>query len=77
MLAIEASRAGAVVVGEDLGTVEPEVTEGLTDRGMLGCSVLWFQRGPSGDLLPPSAWEPMTLGTISTHDLPTVAGLWT
>lgn len=74
VVAIEASRAGAVVVGEDLGTVEPEVTEGLTEHGALGCAVLWFQRDAAGDLLPPRRWHPDTLGTISTHDLPTAAG---
>ncbi|WP_433802306.1 4-alpha-glucanotransferase [Actinomycetospora sp. CA-084318] len=74
VLAIEASRAGAVVVGEDLGTVEPEVTEGLAEHGMLGCAVLWFQRDDDGNLLPPSQWDPSTLGTISTHDLPTAVG---
>jgi 4-alpha-glucanotransferase len=42
ILALEASRAGAVVVGEDLGTVLPEVTDGLAERNMLGCEVLWF-----------------------------------
>ncbi|MGH4009741.1 MAG: 4-alpha-glucanotransferase, partial [Pseudonocardiaceae bacterium] len=40
-LAVEAHRAGAVVVGEDLGTVEPEVTEALAAQRMLGCAVLW------------------------------------
>jgi 4-alpha-glucanotransferase len=74
VVAIEASRAGAVVVGEDLGTVEPEVTEGLAEHGMLGCAVLWFQRDSSGDLLPPRRWHPETLASISTHDLPTAAG---
>ena len=67
-------RAGAVVVGEDLGTVEPEVTEGLAEHGMLGCAVLWFQRDASGDLLPPRLWHPETLASVSTHDLPTAAG---
>ncbi len=74
VLAIEATRAGGIVVGEDLGTVEPEVTEGLADRGMLGCSVLWFERDDEGDLLPPQEWKPTSLGTISTHDLPTAVG---
>jgi len=74
VVAIEASRAGAVVVGEDLGTVEPEVTEGLSEHGMLGCAVLWFQRDEAGDLLPPRRWHPDTLASISTHDLPTAAG---
>jgi 4-alpha-glucanotransferase len=74
VLAIEATRAGAIVVGEDLGTVEPEVTEGLEARGMLGCAVLWFQRDDDGDLLPPQQWPDTSLGTISTHDLPTAVG---
>lgn len=74
VLAIEATRAGAVVVGEDLGTVEPEVTEGLEARGMLGCAVLWFERDDDGALLPPQKWSGTSLGTISTHDLPTAVG---
>lgn len=77
VVAIEASRAGAVVVGEDLGTVEAEVTEGLTAHGMLGCAVLWFQRSPDGALLPPREWHPETLASVSTHDLPTAAGFLT
>ncbi|WP_209446664.1 4-alpha-glucanotransferase, partial [Streptomyces palmae] len=44
VLALEAHRAGAVVIGEDLGTVEPGVRERLADRGVLGTSVLWFER---------------------------------
>ena len=74
VLAIEATRAGGIVVGEDLGTVEPEVTEGLAERGMLGCAVLWFERDDEGDLLPPQQWSETSLGTISTHDLPTAVG---
>jgi 4-alpha-glucanotransferase len=54
--------------------VEPEVTEGLTSHGMLGCAVLWFQRDDDGELLPPRRWHPDTLASISTHDLPTAAG---
>ena len=44
VLTLEAHRAGALVVGEDLGTVEPEVTEALHARGMLSSAVLWFTR---------------------------------
>ncbi|HJT03946.1 MAG TPA: 4-alpha-glucanotransferase, partial [Pseudonocardiaceae bacterium] len=43
-LALEAHRAHAVVIGEDLGTVEPEVTETLAAQRMLGCAVQWFAR---------------------------------
>ena len=69
--------AGALVIGEDLGTVEPEVTEGLTERNILGSSVLWFTRdrdAPGEPLLPPDRWNEESVATISTHDLPTAAG---
>ncbi|MEU1311765.1 4-alpha-glucanotransferase [Streptomyces cinnamoneus] len=48
VLALEAHRAGAVVIGEDLGTVEPGVREALAERGVLGTSVLWFERDYDG-----------------------------
>ncbi|MFE0378223.1 4-alpha-glucanotransferase [Streptomyces inhibens] len=44
VLALEAQRAGAAVIGEDLGTVEPGVRDTLAERGVLGTSVLWFER---------------------------------
>jgi 4-alpha-glucanotransferase len=77
VLALEAHRAGAVVVGEDLGTVEPEVTEALAEQEMLGCAVAWFTRDDSADgtpLLPPQGWPERAAASLSTHDLPTAAG---
>jgi 4-alpha-glucanotransferase len=77
VLTLEAWRAGAVVIGEDLGTVEREVTEGLAERNILGSSVLWFTRdidAPGDPLLPPDRWNPGSVATISTHDLPTASG---
>lgn len=77
VLALEAHRAGAIVVGEDLGTVEPEVTEALADNEMLGCAVSWFTRdtdAPGEPLLPPENWPTRAAASISTHDLPTAAG---
>ncbi len=77
VLTLEAHRAGAVVVGEDLGTVEPKVTEALHEHGMLSSAVLWFQREydlPDHPLIPPEKWTASAMASISTHDLPTVAG---
>ncbi|WP_232375411.1 4-alpha-glucanotransferase [Mycolicibacterium baixiangningiae] len=77
VLALEAHRARATVVGEDLGTVEPEVTEALADNGMLGCAVSWFTRDqtdPGEPLLPPAKWPARAAASLSTHDLPTAAG---
>jgi 4-alpha-glucanotransferase len=80
VLALEAHRAGAVVIGEDLGTVEAEVTDALGELNALGCAVLWFQHEPdSGDgadpaMLPSARYPEHAAASISTHDLPTAAG---
>ena len=77
VLALEAHRAHATVVGEDLGTVEPEVTQALSDNGMLGCAVSWFTRdqsAPDEPLLSPANWPTRAAASLSTHDLPTAAG---
>ncbi|WP_030858056.1 4-alpha-glucanotransferase [Streptomyces sp. NRRL S-37] len=75
VLVLEASRAGAVVIGEDLGTVEPGVREALRERGVYGTSVLWFERDWDGDRrpLPPDDWRADCLATATTHDLPPTA----
>jgi 4-alpha-glucanotransferase len=71
ILAIESHRSGAFVVGEDLGTVEEFVRPELAARGLLSYRLLWFE--PEW----PDHWPEQTFAAVSTHDLPTVAGLWT
>jgi 4-alpha-glucanotransferase len=71
IVALESHRARAVVVGEDLGTVEPAVGEALAERGILSYKVLWFEDDE------PAEWGTQALAAVTTHDLPTVAGLWT
>jgi 4-alpha-glucanotransferase len=71
LLALESTRAGAVVVGEDLGTVEAGVREELADRAVLSMRLLWFEDEP------PARWPERALSLVTTHDLPTVAGVWT
>lgn len=70
IVALESRRAGAFVVGEDLGTVEEGVREELAARGMLSTRLLWFEQAP------PWEYPRQALASITTHDLPTVAGLW-
>ena len=74
ILALEAHRAGALVVGEDLGTVEPWVRDYLRRRGILGTSILWFEYDSGGRLLPPEAWREYCMASVTTHDLPPSAG---
>ena len=79
VVTLEAERAGAVVIGEDLGTVTPVVRRELADRHVLGSSVLWFERedpvdGEPGALRPLEAWREQAAASVTTHDLPTALG---
>ncbi len=69
IVALEADRAGAYVVGEDLGTVEERVRTDLAERRILSYRVWWFEDGPTEE------WPEMAMGAVTTHDLPTVAGV--
>jgi 4-alpha-glucanotransferase len=76
LTALESHRHRAIVIGEDLGTVEPEFRERLSTAGIAGMDVLWFQR-KGRSFLPPRAWRRDAVTMTTTHDLPTVAGWWT
>ncbi|HEY3977508.1 MAG TPA: 4-alpha-glucanotransferase [Streptosporangiaceae bacterium] len=76
-LAGRAAAAGAVAIGEDLGTVEEGLSAYLTEHGILGTEVLWFAAAPDGGPLPPGDWRRRCMATVGTHDVPTVAGFWT
>jgi 4-alpha-glucanotransferase len=69
IVALEAARAGAFVVGEDLGTVERGVRRELAERNLLSYQLWWFEEKP------PRAWPAKALGAVTTHDLPTIAGV--
>jgi 4-alpha-glucanotransferase len=78
VLALEARRAGAVVIGEDLGTVDDRIRRLMRERGVAGSAVLWFElddRTPHGRLRP---WDypRAALASVTTHDLPTATGWW-
>jgi 4-alpha-glucanotransferase len=75
LTALEAHRAGAVVLGEDLGTVPEGFREALDGFGVKGMQVLWFERQRER-FLPPEKWRNSAVGMTTTHDLPTVAGWW-
>jgi 4-alpha-glucanotransferase len=71
VLALESQRARAVIVGEDLGTVEDSVRRELAERRVLSYRLLWFEAEP------PRHYPRQALAAVTTHDLPTIAGIWT
>lgn len=69
ILRVEAMRADAWIVGEDMGTVAEGVRDTMESIGMLG--------NRSGMRTPISEFPVLGVGTSSTHDQVTVAGLLT
>jgi len=75
VLAIESRRNQTIVVGEDLGTVTPEIRRRLMKRGLLSYCLLLFEKSRHG-FLPPHRYAEQAMASFTTHDLPTLAGFW-
>ncbi len=75
LIALESWRHRAIVVGEDLGTVPTGFREEISEVGLLGMQVLWFEKD-NGLYVDPARWRTQAMATTTTHDLPTVAGWW-
>jgi 4-alpha-glucanotransferase len=76
ILALESVRNRVLVVGEDLGTVEPEVRETLSRFGILSYRLFYFEREKDGEYKRPPQYPYQALVSSTTHDLPTIAGFW-
>ena len=76
LLALESARHNAIVIGEDLGTVPEGFRAQLSDTGILGMRILWFEREHNGRFIAPECWDADSVGLTTTHDLQTVAGWW-
>ena len=77
VLALESVRQRCMVVGEDLGTVPPEVRRALERWGVLSSKVMYFESEPKRRRFkPPRAYPALALTTANTHDMPTIAAFW-
>ncbi|MCG6945201.1 MAG: 4-alpha-glucanotransferase [Deltaproteobacteria bacterium] len=77
ILALESDRAKTLIIGEDLGTVPPQVRDVLAYFRIFSYRLFYFERDDQGGLRDPGSYPPYALAAVSTHDLPTLAGFWT
>jgi 4-alpha-glucanotransferase len=76
ILALESVRNQVIVVGEDLGTVEPSIRETLAGFGMLSYRLFYFEKNERGEFRRSDEYPMQSLVSSTTHDLPTLAGFW-
>jgi 4-alpha-glucanotransferase len=76
VLALESERHACLVVGEDLGTVPPEMSHAMGQRAVYSYRVLLFEKHPDGTFIAPGAYPRRAIATVTTHDLPTLCGYW-
>ena len=76
ILALESHRQKVMIVGEDLGTVTPQIRSQLMEAGLLSYRLLLFEKTASGAFIPPHRYPSQTMVSVTTHDLPTLHGFW-
>lgn len=73
VVTLEATRAGAVVVGENLGTVPPEVDRLLGEHRLLGMYATQFELDAAPHARRPPAGS---MAVVNTHDMAPFAAFW-
>ena len=76
IVALESQRHRCLVIGEDLGTVPDELRSALAPLGVLSYRLLMFEKESDGSYKLPERYPRHALVAPTTHDLPTLAGLW-
>lgn len=74
ILALESHRQNCIVIGEDMGVIPPGAFEYMKARGILGTSVLWFERERDGSIKDIKKMRELCLTTVTTHDIPPTLG---
>ena len=76
ILALESYRAKTCLVGEDLGTITPLIRRQLKESGLLSYRLLFFEKTKQGGFISPKKYPRQAMISVTTHDLPTLAGFW-
>lgn len=77
LLTLEAHRAGALIIAEDLGTSPTGFTHAISERKIFGMRVLWFERAADHGFIGAHDYPAQSVAMTGTHDTPTLAGWWT
>lgn len=74
VLSVESHRHRSMIVGENLGTVPPEVYEAMDRHDVQGMYVVQYelQPGSTGLREPPAR----SVASLNTHDMPTFQAFW-
>jgi 4-alpha-glucanotransferase len=76
LLVLESRKSRTIIIGEDLGTVPFDLRDRLMARGVLSYRLFYFERDLGKNHTPSRDYPESALVSISTHDLPTLAGFW-
>lgn len=73
ILSVESHRHGTMLVGENLGTVPPEVNKSMDRHGLRRMYVLQYEHPLKG---PPRTPLRSEVASVNTHDMPSFAAYW-
>jgi 4-alpha-glucanotransferase len=73
---LEAHRASALIIAEDLGTAPFGFSAAVAERNMQGMRVLWFERAADGGFIGAQDYPANAVAMTGSHDTPTLAGWW-
>ena len=74
-LSLASHRHRCLVIGEDLGVVPDEIRAAMQSHRLLHYKVLLFEKTDAG-FRAPADYDPQSLATPSTHDMPTLRSYW-
>jgi 4-alpha-glucanotransferase len=75
LFSLESHRHRTVLVGEDLGTVPPEVRLAMKQHGFQRMYVVQYELKPAPEVALPEA-QADSVASVNTHDMPPFAAYW-
>ncbi|CCQ10916.1 4-alpha-glucanotransferase (amylomaltase) [Pseudoalteromonas luteoviolacea B = ATCC 29581] len=76
ILKIESHLRCAMLIGEDLGVVPPEVRTALDEANIFSNILFYFEKDHSGQFVDPKSYRKDSLLMVANHDVPPFFGWW-